>query len=348
MKAFRLLAGAALAAFALAVPSRADAAHGENSFTPTALEVPLHGVRLGGADPSRDTMLYRCAADAAGDMPDAGPPTSTAAACLVDMANDAALAALFTAPVAVAPGTYDHVTFDTCDRGASSYTVLVSGVVDLAGSTYHTTAGDDGFLSLDASLAGPAPLAFAGCSTTLPLPGPVTIADGDEVVISSFFSLANIAWGALNPNSMGGCASSGARSVCSAIPVPVTYLGKTTPTLETYTITEDLLDLDAAKGAGQILLLRDVAGEPFGGFSRRLYSPLSGMSHVNYDTPLKEVVRNAGDAPTYTITNWGGGSPGGEPSPYYVKFVAFELGTHEGQMLGPSSPDFIAYRAVKQ
>ena len=313
--------------------SRAHAALGESSFTPTSLKVPLHGVRLGGPNASiPDVSIYTCNA---GD-------------CMVDMADDAAVGGLFAGGADIPPGTYDHVSFDTCDAGASSYTVLVSGAVSLGGLQFHTSANLLGLLTLDLSAGAPTPVVFAGCSTTMPLPSAVTIAGGDEVVISSFFSLANIAWATLSENDIGGCATNGSQSVCSAMPVPVAYMGKVAPTVQTYFITEDQLDLLAARAGGQMLLLLDPNGTPFGGFARRYYSALSIPPRVNYDTPVKQIMANGPDGEDFTITTWGGGSSDGTPSPYYIKFDAFELATHTGNLFGPSSPTPIPYLAVQQ
>lgn len=318
----------ALSLLALAAPLDAFAAAGESSFTPKSLRVPLRGVRLDGAGGS--ATLYQCA--------DGGD-------CLVDMADDAALDALFASAVEVRPGTYDRVAFDHCIPGASGYSAFVAGDVMLAGTAYHTVAGPDAFLASDGSLTDYAPLPFSGCSSTVPLPAPLTVAKGDELELGAFFTLSNIAWGALGPNGIGGCASTGAQSVCSGYPIPVAFVGAVSPTLETYFVTEDLADTEAAKAGGQMLLLCDADGVPFGGFSRRLYSETSVLPHVLYDTPVKSVARNA-DA-TYVVKTWGGGPAGAPPAEYYVKFPSFELATHEGQLTGP---DFVPvpYRAVKQ
>lgn len=73
---------ASVAVAAIALVARPASAHpGESSFTPTGLRVPLHGIRLeNGADPSAHASLYEC-------------PSHDPSACLVDMADDAALAA---------------------------------------------------------------------------------------------------------------------------------------------------------------------------------------------------------------------------------------------------------------
>lgn len=346
MRTHATVAAAALL-LVLGMSSRASAAPGEGSFTPTALRVPLRAVYLGGVSGTQDAVLYECLPDRADGGPAGDGGDAGARDCLVDMADDAALSAIFAGVVDVRPGNYDHVRFDTCEPGASEYTAFVSGSVSLAGTTFHTTAGAGVFLTADPALERPTPVTYSGCSSSVPLPAPVEVAANEELVISSFFSLSNIAWGALNGNGIGGCASTGSQSVCTGYPIPVAYVGKDQPSLETYFITEDLADVAGAKAGGQLLLLRDSAGEPFGGFSRRLYSEASMGPQVNYDTPIHYLFKNSEASSTYTIANWGGGSPGGVPSEYYMKFVAFQLATHEGVLYGPGGLA-VPYRAIKQ
>lgn len=184
----------------------------------------------------------------------------------------------------------------------------------------------------------------------MPLPAPLVVAKGDAITLSAFFSLRDIAWGTTTGNGPpGGCAfsASGHENVCTGYPVPVVYVGATSPVMDTYWITEDLADAAGAKAAGQVLLLRDGAGEPFGGFTRRLYSASSVNPSVNYDTPVKSILRHASD-PTYAIENWGGGSPGAPPLDFYVRFPAFALASHAGVLERGDGSGTVPYRAVKQ
>jgi hypothetical protein len=128
----------------------------------------------------------------------------------------------------------------------------------------------------------------------------------------------------------------------------VTYLGATSPRLDTFFITEDQSDIAAAKAGGQVLLLRTPEGRVFGGFSRRLYSATSVSPSVNYDTSIRTVVDNA-PATGYTITTWGGGgSNGGPPQEFYIRFPAFVPETHDGTLQRPNGQSDVLYRAVLQ
>jgi hypothetical protein len=342
-----------LSAACLCVASTAFAAPGESSFTPTSLLVPLAAVRLlgpgnGGAD------LYNCAnagsadPNAALDLDDAGVPVMPDDSCLVDMADNTALAALFTHAIDIPPGTYDQVLVSLCTgNGATGYASYVKGSVELNGITYYTASGTQ-VLTTHAEHQGYVRVEYAGCASGVPLPAPVTVADGDDVSINAFFTLKNIAWAQLSGNGPGGCTLNDANTlkVCTSYPIPVTYVGAASPTLDTLYITEDQSDLPAAKAGGQMLLLRDPAGHVFGGFSRRLYSSASVQPSVNYDTSIKSVEDNAPN-PGYRITTYGGGTQG-MPIDFYIRFPAFVPETHNGELERANSQPNVPYRAVLQ
>ncbi|HEY2732821.1 MAG TPA: hypothetical protein VGI70_02505, partial [Polyangiales bacterium] len=288
-------------------------------------------------------------ADAGVDTDDAGTPLSAADSCLVDLADNAALAALFDHTIDIAPGTYDHVGIYSCNAGASSYASYVKGSVVLDGTAYYTASGSQ-VLTRQAAHQGYTRVEYGGCGAGVPLPNAVTIAENDELTINAFFTLKNIAWAVMNGYGPGGCAFDAARtqSVCTAYPIPVTYVGDTSPTLKTFFITEDQADRNAVQAGGQLLLLLDPAAKVFGGFSRRLYSATSATPSVNYDTPIKSVVDNA-PSPGYTITTFGGGgSNGGPAQEFYIRFPAFLTESHDGMFERPNSQPPIAYRAVLQ
>jgi hypothetical protein len=338
----------------LLISSTALAAPGEASFTPTSLLVPLQAIHLEGPN-NGGVELYGCpaagnaGADAGVELDDAGAPLSAADACLVDMADNTALAALFAHAIDIAPGTYDHVGIYSCTPGAQSYVSYVKGSVVLDGQTYYTASGSE-VLTRQRAHQGYTRIEYGGCGAGVPLPAPVTVADKDEVTINAFFTLENIAWAMLSGYGPGGCGFDQARThaVCTAYPIPVTYVGTTSPTLDTFYITENQTDLLATQAGGQILLLRGPQGDVFGGFSRRLYSATSINPTVNYDTPIKSVVNNAPE-PGYTITTFGGGgSNGGPPQEFYIRFPAFVPMTHNGMLERPNDQPPIAYRAVLQ
>lgn len=333
----------------------AAAAPGEASFTPTSLLVPLQGVRLEGASgPGAD--LYRCSSSAApGSLDDAGVEPGSAGLpadpCLVDMADNTALAALFDHAIDVPPGTYDHVAIYLCtEPSRQAYTSYVQGSAELLGDTYYT-AGGPNVLTRDQAQQGYVRLDYAGCASSVPLPAPITVEQGQELTVNAFFSLKNIAWAMLGSNGIGGCTQSpgGAQTVCAAYPIPVTYLGDTSPQLDTFYITEDPSDLVGERAGGQLLLLHaQTDAHVFGGFSRRLYSATSVQPSASYDTAIRTVVDNA-PAPGYTITTWGGGgSNGGPPQEFYLRFPAFLVATHDGMFERPNGQSSVPYRAVLQ
>ena len=349
------------------------ASDGEASFTPSSLYVPVSYLRLANSqEPSLSCQLYRCPSEPDPSLPPAGSGGGGSAAgsggastvatdsdagadpevldgdCLVDMADNAALAALFTGTIDINPGTYDSIALDTCRAGASGYSNWVKGSIELSGHTWYTTTANDAILTRSHADNSHVRIDFLGCGLVIKLPHAVTLAANDDIEISAFFSLRNISWAMLTSNAQpGGCTvDTQGHAVCSAYPTPIAYLSSDSPTAETYFITEDQSDLDAVKASGQLLILRDTTGLAFGGFSRRLYSAHSVAPSVSYDTAIKTLMRNP-DGVTYLIENWGGGS-NGVAVPYYVHFPAFELQTHNGTMTAADQVTMIPYRAVKQ
>jgi hypothetical protein len=304
--------------------------------------VRLLGPGNGGAD------LYTCPHSGETDLDDAGAPVMPEDACLVDMADNNALASLFAHTIDIHPGTYDTVLVSLCAaNGATGYSSYVKGSVELNGTTYYTASGTQ-VLTTNAAQQGYVRVEYAGCASGVPLPEPVTVADGDEVNINAFFTLKNIAWAQLSGNGPGGCTLNAENTlkVCTSYPIPVTYVGATSPKLETLYVTEDQLDLTAAKAGGQMLLLLDQANHVFGGFSRRLYSASSVQPSVNYDTAIRSVEDNA-PAPGYRITTWGGGSQE-MPIEFYIRFPAFLPETHDGELERANGLSNVPYRAVLQ
>jgi hypothetical protein len=322
----------------LGIAAPAFAAPGEASFTPSNLYVPLRGVVLEDSLSHRSAELYRCAAltpaaDGDAGAEDADRPSGD---CLVDMADNAALQALFSSPIDIEPGTYDRIRLDNCAPGAMGYSSFVKGHAELNGTTYYTMAAGSGeVLTTSAAHAGYIMTDYNGCSSLITLPQPVIVAENDALNITAFFSLRNIAWATLTGNGPpGGCVFNPdhTQSVCTGYPIPIATIGADAASVDTFYITEDLADSAALKAAGQMLILRTPAGAPFGGFSRRLYSATSIDPSVNYDTPVKSIVANTTTPVSYTIETWGGGPPGEPPTPFSIHFPAFELQTHTGTL----------------
>jgi hypothetical protein len=172
--------------------------------------------------------------DAGVEQDDAGTPLSAADECLVDMADNQALAALFAHPVDARPGTYDHITIYLCvDPSRQGYSSYVKGSMHLSGDTYYTSAGSR-VLTTRVEQQGYVRLDYAGCASGVPLPAPLTVVENEDITVNAFFSLKNIAWGMLGSNGIGGCtgAPDQTHTVCAAYPIPVTYVGTTSTRLE--------------------------------------------------------------------------------------------------------------------
>ena len=359
MRALRVVAVVfvVLAAF----PRSAWAGAGEASFTPMSFLVPVRQVVLAG--PSVSSVLYTCPRydDADGGVPggsaDAGPVDD----CFVDVADNDALAGLFDGMIEIAPGTYDRVSVVPC-IGEGGFVAKVKGTVELDGTTYYTTR-TSAVLSTDASDLDYAEVIMGGCGGGPggggggPLPEAVTIAAGDTVTISSFLTLDNIAWSLLSagPSAVGwnGCsqiATAGGPTICAAMPSLVTYVGDLAATLDTYRVTEDLTDAMAEKAGGQMLLFLDTEGVPFGGTSRRFYSPTSVAPNAYFDTPIETIKALGGDdggIDLYDIRTYRGGGTGDKPA---LRFPAFELQTHTGTLRSfvSGTPTTVDYLAVQQ
>lgn len=348
-----------VAALLLLLCSSAHASGGESSFTPTSLWVPLHGLSLENSTSNASTPLYQCPTENSGD--DAGMLDMNSedggsgdewliGHCLIDMADDAALEQLFSSPIAIKPGTYDRIRVYTCTPGAQSYSTFVKGEIRLSGTTYYTTSGGSSVLTTERANYRHTRVEYAGCASDVPLPQPVAIAADDSIDISAFFSLRDIAWATITGNGPpGGCSFSAGhgQSVCTALPIPVAYIGGDTPTLETYFVTEDQADLEAHKAGGQMLILRTGTGAAFGGWARELYSATSQHPSVGYDTPIHSIKRNTGTE-SWFIETYGGGGPGGVALDYYIRFPAFELQTHNGTLVRGGNMQPLSYRAVQQ
>jgi hypothetical protein len=360
---------------ALLWSSAAFAGDGESSFTPSSLYVPIRNVLLINTSSNLTSALYRCPSEpdqppppnggsggaSAGTGGAGGAPSTIADDgdagiapeilnddCLVDMADNAALAALFSGAIDIEPGSYDAIVFNQCRAGAQGYSSYVKGKISLSGQTWYTTSGSGSILTTARADNRHVQIDYSGCSSVVKLPHAVTLAAGAAMNISAFFSLRNIAWATLTSNGPpGGCAfDANSHNVCTGYPIPIAYLGSDSPSLQTYYVTEDQSDLNATKAGGQLLLLRTSEGLAFGGFSRRLYSAHSVNPSVNYDTPIKTLMLNA-DGMSYLIENWGGGS-NGVSVPYYVHFPAFELQTHNGTFTRSDGVTTVDYRAVLQ
>ena len=320
------------------------AATNESSFTPTSVKTPIRGIYLkDSASDSQAAKLYECAGN-------------TEADCLVDVADNTALAALFDSQsAAINVGTYDTIQVSTC-KEEGSYNIRVKGSMTLGGVSYYTAlttiaSGADGTTSSTDPLTtieannDYATVRHSGCAKEYTLPVKVTVAKGDSVKINLFMAMKNIAFARLSNNAIpGGCVQNGAgtTSVCVSYPEVVPYVGTVSPTLETYHITRSQADLLGVNADGQILLILDSLDNTLGGFSRRLYSSTSSGGGQGYDTPLRSFSKNT-DGTTYTVENYGSSA-----TTSYLKFPTFERATHNGTFTNVSDSTTVNYRAVKQ
>jgi len=336
----RALAPAALA-FALVASRTARAeprAQRGQTFTPESFLVPVRSVVLATIDPQRGSAwsggapLYTCAADD----------------CYVDMADDAALGALFATPAEVPEGSYNAIVMNNCVTEGAFF-AKVKGTVAYEGVTYYTAPGERP-LSTSTSDHGYASIRYQGCSGPLMLPRPVQVKTGDALAIDAFFTLEGLSWlMAESAPGMGGCAA-GATSptLCSGLPTLVGYVGDVAPRLETYLVTEDPLDLAGAKAGGSIILLANDDGA-FAGFLRRVYSPTSLAPSAPFDVPLRSVTPSSpsdGGAASYTLTSYG--EPADDPTRYAARWPAFVRGDHTGVMHLASGQRSLPYRAVRR
>ena len=355
---------------ALLPAGSAHAMPGVSSFTPESFVMPIYSIMLArGLDVN--IPIYSCTPDpvAAGDAgvpsgADAGAPHD----CMVDMADEAALAALFSAPADIPPGTYDSIVVMTCAAGDTSFVAKTLGTIDLEGTTNYTTSGVPA-ISTNLADKDYASINYAGCGNTVKLAPPVTVSEGDTVTVNAFFTLQNLSWvlGNSSPG-LGGCAvvPGGDPNVCSGLPVLVGYVGSAAPTLDAYYITENQNDLTGAEAAGQVLFL-SAGGEPFSGFLRRVYSHDSiEFPSVSYDVPLRDITRNTGAPPiadagelpdaaalddagvpvTYDV--YAIGDPFQDLTKYRVRFPYFQMRDHNGTLWTANGTDERPYRAVKR
>jgi hypothetical protein len=346
----------------------ARAAEGEASFTPTSFVMPIYSIMLA-RGLTTNVPLYRCPASIAlvppGDGAEAPPADAGPSDCMVDMADETALRNLFSTPAAIPPGTYDSIVVGTCES-SSAFVARLQGSVVREGVTYYTTSGE-AVVSTNPADLGYVSINYSGCGNTVKLSPPLTVAAGDSITVSAFFTLQNLAWvlGNLSPG-LGGCAAApaGGFSVCSGLPVLVGYIGAVAPTLDAFYITEDPSDTLATKAAGQVVLL-SAGGEPFSGFLRRVYSHDSIDPSVSYDVPLREISKNAssgadagiaaadaaapdagGAGPSYDI--FAIGDPAQDVTKYRVRFPRFELRDHNGTFYTANGASQVSYRAVKR
>jgi hypothetical protein len=319
----------------LLTPTLALASTNEGSFTPISVKVPIRALALENSTTNQGTQVYSCAGD-------------TEAACLVDIADSTALAALSTdASASISSGEYDRISVGTC-KDEGGYSVQIKGQVSLGGTTYYTAAnpvaGNDPLTTVPES-NDYTRVSFTGCAARFQLPTTLTINPGDSIKVSLISSLKNIAWAKLAGNTIpSGCVENTGqnKSVCMAYPDLVPYVGDVTPSLEEYRITEDVNDNAGDKAGGQVLLVLDASDNILGGYTRRFFSQTSQSLSANFDTPVRTATVNTGGT-TYTVANYGSSA-----TTSYLTFTEFLRSNHTATYRVESSGSSVEYRAVKQ
>lgn len=292
----RLLAASlALALFALLLPRTARAAHGESSFSPSSLVAPISRIALeSGAPPdAKEAVLYEC--------------KGSAAECAVDLADQAALDALFAKPAAVPVGTYHTISVRCVTQ-----TMRVKGTVALGellvrpgepstpAATYRTQATD----AITATPGEPeyVDIATMGCIPHVRLPKPLEVRAGETVDLSALFTLRDVAWARAGATStdFGNCKIGAGGVLCIAFPTLVIFPTAGQVRVEAYLISEIMgevresapIEEHRARAGAQILFLIGADGEPFSGWLRPYYSQTSVRPNGIYHTALKPVTKN--------------------------------------------------------
>jgi hypothetical protein len=328
----------------LLLSTQAWAISDAGSFSPTSFKIPIESVVLNNAAGNADTIIYSCAPSGAKD-------------CVVDLADAAAVASLFTNIEAdLLPGmTYTKIGFSSCPPNSppgacTNNSAKVKGTVMINGTAYYTTSGTNPLTTdsskLDyATIVNPSGTFGAGGA----LPKAITPMNGDMIELNAFFSLRSLAKAAINQPTTGGplmgaCTdrSQSTSLVCTSYGIDlVAYQGAVAPTLEDYLLSPSVSD--ATQASLDIQLLVDGNGKPFGGFFRD-YLTASSVLFFGYSAD-----------PTIHTIDWGGGAflfpiadngvvadagvdgyllktPGSSSDSCGFQFANFELATHTGTL----------------
>lgn len=303
----------------------------EASFTPDSILVPIREIGFTNTTTGASQSIYTCSGSSQDE-------------CLVDITDEAALGALFSSAPPIDEGTYQTLYVSNC-LSEGSYSAKIKGVANISGVNYYTadTSISSDVLTTNSALQGYAEVVYSGCKTNYQLPSTLTVAAGDSVALSLFTSNIDIAWMRLGSKTIpSGCIENIAQtqSVCMAYPDIIPYIGANNASLERYYIIEDINN--PQKLGGQILLVVDSLGDNvLAGFTRRYFSNTSAPMSANFDTPLKQVIKNADN--TYDIENYGSSR-----STYSARFANFQRQSHSGNYLLPdgATKPYYAYRNV--
>ena len=318
---------AALALLAVFLPTApASAAPGEGSFTPTSYVVPVRQIALFAEPGHTYTTLWSCG-------------TSL---CEVDFADPASIASVLGEITSdVTPGVYQGLAFQTCGEGETGFAMTIRGSVTLGGTVYQTTGGAVP-LTTDASLASATRIPRQGCAMEFPFATPQLVQPDRELSLQAGFTIRNAGFASTGDiGGWDGCVRSATGSVCVASTSLVMAPAAETLHLESYLISEDVMDETGATAGGELLLVTDSASVPFSGFSRRFYSETSVFPTVLYDTPIAECLPAADGTLSIKTYNSVGGT-------YGSWFPAFQRSNHTGTLTLPDTTTTIRYRAYRQ
>lgn len=338
----KLVSGSLVTALLLG-SSAAFAGPTQASFTPTGYKYPIMKVSLSKADFTGEVVLYECAGE-------------TSADCLVDLADEDALANLSNEAqdVELADGEYTQLVMTMCPAGTTgsdTTTVSVLGSVTVDGDELVTNATAPGGMS-DTGEAEFTDISFGCGRVGLTLQKPIVASAGAELELTLLVDLTSLVWtdAGASPG-MGGCKADGSTlpDVCTAIPNIVPYVGAGTPHFERYLISHLAEEgeplLEDANAAVNLAVNED--DEVFWVIVQPFYTETSpswvdaDKGGGDYNTQLR-ILETNDDGSLHIQT-------GGGVEDDRVGFASFERELHDGICKNeePASPEWF-YRAFPQ
>lgn len=289
------------------------------SFTPTALDVPVLGIYLRDSATNAATQIYSC------------DPTSDPNGCRVDLVNNlSGFQDVINSTAQAAAGTYDTITVQNCTNGKGGsatsnpidYTADVTGEATINGTRYYTDPTQPGLVSPGSAAAQAVSVGFSGCASDYALPSPIVLADGDAFTLSLYIDLAGIAWidnGVWNLSWMpSGCARDPSASTPTAPSAPFVCLsypdvgaapGDLPPTLKRYLVVDGTTVPTALQSGAVFGIYYDANGNPLSGYTRPFYEQTVVQLGFQPATPFASLAANA-DGTTLTVKSFGSTSSG--------------------------------------
>lgn len=315
----------------------------QQSFTPTGYKYPLMKIALAHEDFSGEVALYECEG-------------TTPADCLVDLADEEALAELSAQAqdIELDDGEYSRLTLTMCPPGTSGSTTTTVSILGsvLVDATEFVTSSE----ALGGMSEGGSPEfteVTLGCGQiSLSLLEPIVVEAGSDLNLSLLVDLTDMVWTDQGASpGMGGCKADGGtlQDLCTTMPNVVPYVGSGTPHLERYLISHlsgagepSLEDANAA-----VNLAVDENDEVFWVLAQPYYSPTSPSwsdaekGGADYNTQVRTLSTNDDGSIAFQT--------GGSVEDDRVGFMSFERTTHDGVCKNedPTSPVW-NYRAFEQ